>query len=292
MFSAHARTARKPTTHTHTQFDPNSEVYVQTEFPEDEYAAAEAARQQDEASTVSEDFLRQMDGKGSGGPRAPRRPTGPDGRSTNTGVKGVQADYAAAKLKLRARRLEAKLYAERALNRASVGADRSEVTVAEAPPMPRQKPADELDSDFDSDEDGGAFEAYKLQRMRALQAQQQQADAPFWGKLEEATVQNFIEEVEDAAGSHFIVVHLYQPYVEECVRVNFALMTLAERFPRIRFMRGVCTDLIPSFDEIGLPTLMLYRGGKQLDILVRITDELGPNFADRDLVFYLNKYAL
>ena len=70
-----------------------------------------------------------------------------------------------------------------------------------------------------------------------------------------------------------------------------ALMTLAERFPRIRFMRGVCTDLIPSFDEIGLPTLMLYRGGKQLDILVRITDELGPNFADRDLVFYLNKYA-
>ena len=125
MFSAHARTARKPTTHTHTQFDPNSEVYVQTEFPEDEYAAAEAARQQDEASTVSEDFLRQMDGKGSGGPRAPRRPTGPDGRSTNTGVKGVQADYAAAKLKLRARRLEAKLYAERALNRASVGADRN-----------------------------------------------------------------------------------------------------------------------------------------------------------------------
>jgi hypothetical protein len=77
--------------------------------------------------------------------------------------------------------------------------------------------------------------------------------------------------------------------VEECVRLNFALMTMAERFPYVRFVRGVCTDLIPTFDEIGLPTLMLYRGGKKLDILVRVTDELGANFSDKDLVLYLAK---
>ena len=44
--------------------------------------------------TLSEDWLRTMDGKGSGGPSgfSARRP-GRDGRSVNTGAKGVLVPY-------------------------------------------------------------------------------------------------------------------------------------------------------------------------------------------------------
>ena len=86
------------------------------------------------------------------------------------------------------------------------------------------------------------FEQFKQERFRAMQSKQQQSDArcavfatgcnqhplvfhyiyslpftlvrttsPYWGKLEEATVGNYIEEVEDAPDTHYIVVHLYQP---------------------------------------------------------------------------------
>ncbi len=44
-------------------------------------------------------------------------------------------------------------------------------------------------------------------------------------------------------------------------------------------------------DEIGLPVLMIYKAGKQEHILVRVTDDLGENFADRDLVALLAKYG-
>ncbi len=152
---------------------------------------------------------------------------------------------------------------------------------------------------------------------------------PYFGKLEEVHVDNYLEEVEDADGTHFIVVLLYEPYVEACVRLYFALLNLAEQFPYIRFVRGVASDLLPSLvgphrayscapslslslslslspslplhvsgvlicyarvrfqttqDEFGLPTLMIYRGGKQLHILVRVSDDIGVNFSDRDVV--------
>lgn len=178
-------------------------------------------------------------------------------------------------------------------------------------------------------------------------------------------VANYIEKAEDAPDTHTIVVHVYQPVrlvwnslltgchvcgwwkvylhammtlgvlfwlaskftqnVEACVRMNFALMDIAEQFPYVRFMRGICTDLIPSFDEydlqrnvsweiclviflllnlkcsnshtewmekyfrIGLPTLMIYHGGKKQHILVRVHDEIGANVSDRDLVLFLAK---
>lgn len=46
------------------------------------------------------------------------------GRSANTGPKGVKEDYEEAKLKMRARRLEEKLSAERAINKMAVGNER------------------------------------------------------------------------------------------------------------------------------------------------------------------------
>ena len=37
------------------------------------------------------------------------------------------------------------------------------------------------------------------------------AGRPYFGRLEEVTVANYIEDVEDAPDTHTIVVHLYQP---------------------------------------------------------------------------------
>jgi hypothetical protein len=74
------------------QFDPSSEVYAQTFSAEDQEEARkiiaeheqQQSSEQQQQQSVSDDWIRSMDGKG----HKTRLP-GRDNRSSNTGVKGV-----------------------------------------------------------------------------------------------------------------------------------------------------------------------------------------------------------
>ncbi len=44
-------------------------------------------------------------------------------------------------------------------------------------------------------------------------------------------------------------------------------------------------------DEVALPALLVYRDGIQEQTLVRVTDDIGDNFADKDVVALLAKYV-
>eukprot|EP00455_Lapot_gusevi_P048892 TRINITY_DN6833_c0_g2_i1.p1 TRINITY_DN6833_c0_g2~~TRINITY_DN6833_c0_g2_i1.p1 ORF type:complete len:164 (+),score=53.35 TRINITY_DN6833_c0_g2_i1:62-493(+) len=106
--------------------------------------------------------------------------------------------------------------------------------------------------------------------------------------MDELNLDNFIEEVYEKEDNYVTVVHLYQPHVEACVRLNYALMNLAEQFWWVRFCRVIATEVLPDYDEIGLPTLLIFKAGKQLHNLVRATDGLGPQFSDRQVAERLN----
>ena len=149
---------------------------------------------------------------------------------------------------------------------------------------------EELLTDESDDE---AFKKYRLERISKMQSKSAPVENVCqFGKLDEVTVENYLEEVEECEGLHWVVVHLYEPYVEISVRLNFALMNLAEQFPYVHFVRGRASDLLPDFDEIGLATLILYQQRQQKFLIIRIQDQIGSNFSDKDVVGLLNKHGV
>jgi hypothetical protein len=178
-------------------------VNVQTFEQPEQIGADERAEMQG----LSLDEMRRLDGKGDvadvrdGMPRFPEPRVG----KSNTGVKGVLQDFEEAKLRLRARRLEKKLTAERAISRCltasigsrcddqladticsllltlhcrlAVGDERLAVsTPAAAPAAAQSGPDADAEDEFDWDDDADPFfEKYRAERLAALTQQQEQA---------------------------------------------------------------------------------------------------------------------
>ncbi len=77
---------------------------------------------------------------------------------------------------------------------------------------------------------------------------------PHFGQLDSVDIDNYIEETDDAPRGIYVVVLLYQPYIETCVRLSFSLMNIAEQFQHVHFVRGIASELLPS-----LVRLPVYR---------------------------------
>lgn len=213
----------------------------------------------------------------------------------NTGPKGVIADYNDAKLVMRARRLREKISRERMIQATGIGTDifsnaQSITTTSSSASAPSSASAasDLSEEDLDLDEDDLKI----LQEYESHRLEQIQAAIPHYGKVRELQVGNFIETVDSVPACTWCVVHLYQPYIEACLRMNFSLDALAPLFSYVLFTKIVATDALPNFSDVGCPCLILFKGGKQLHSFVRVTRELGMEFSDRRLANFLASYGV
>jgi len=95
-----------------------------------------------------------------------------------------------------------------------------------------------------------------------------------FGFLRKINRGEFLTAIEEPS-SVFVIVHLYQDYVPACVSLNKALQTLAIENAYIKFLKILSTDAIENFDDLTLPSLVVYQGGNLFRSFVRITDYLG-----------------
>lgn len=79
--------------------------------------------------------------------------------------------------------------------------------------------------------------------------------------------------------------------IEACARLNFALEALAPQFPHVRFCRLRSREAMAHYKDAGLPTLLVYKGGKMVTSAVRCTDVLPKHFSDLDVARLLQAYA-
>eukprot|EP01083_Nonionella_stella_P251469 867614_1 len=225
------------------------------------------------------------------------------GRKTcHTGPKGVLTDYEEAKLKMRAFRIEDKIQKE---NKKYMSLDNSsnetahKLTIID---MKNQKPTakqlrtekkelskDEYDSDDllddDDDIDEQALLQYKLQKMKILQE-----NRPRFGDTKELTAWTFEKEVDGAPINVWVVVHVYQDYLERCARMNFAIGQIAKSYPHIKFMRARSDRLgLDNYPEIGLPTFIIFKNGQQLQNHIAVHELVGNPFDVKDVEAFLIK---
>jgi hypothetical protein len=75
--------------------------------------------------------------------------------------------------------------------------------------------------------------------------------------------------------------------------MNFALQQLAIKYPYVKFLKIFSTDAQSNYDDVALPTLLVYRSGQLDKCFVRVQDTIGTAFdvdnVEKLLVSYVIK---
>eukprot|EP01084_Bolivina_argentea_P043454 80074_1 len=206
------------------------------------------------------------------------------GRKTcHTGPKGVLTDFEEAKLKMRALRINDKIKKEQ-IKYMNIGGN-SNMTQFQhkiidknkqkptAKQLRREKQTDiksqeedidDIDSDDlledEDDNDEEALLRYKLAKMKIMEE-----NRPRYGDTKELTAWTFEKEVDMAPLNVWVVVHVYQDYMERCGRMNYAIAQIAKSYQHIKFMRARSDRIgLDTYPEVGLPTIIIFKNGKQL----------------------------
>ncbi|GAA5911843.1 phosducin family protein [Sporobolomyces salmoneus] len=198
--------------------------------------------------------------------------------SSNTGVKGVRADY--------------REYQE---SKAAQGQ-------AEGKGLAKQMGKKlmislEDDSEDDQagnvDEDQAALERYRQQRMRELQGSGERGlnssggEKKVFGHLREIGFEQFLSAVEGETDDVAVVLHLYEPDLIPCILLNSHLTALSRKYPHTKFLRALASELDfmqQDPEDETLPTVLVYRRGELETTWVRFDLELegGGGFESRD----------
>lgn len=186
-------------------------------------------------------------------------------RRYNTGPKGVQEDKRQADIKA-------------ALQRRADATLRQEAFAAQAPRglALAQQPGEE--DEEEEDDESEALRRYRQQRLEQLQrAAQVRTYLPTFGELVDLSIDNFIEVIDGGHSETFVVVHLYEPHLPACVRLNFRLTELAAKYDQVCFGAMVASEARDRFPEQELPALIVYRGGQYVEGIERVHESIGDD---------------
>lgn len=251
---------------------------------------------------------------GNEGPAALNRLEAPTSR--NTGAKGVLADHRAAKEEEAYWREVEKRETDAILDRAVRGAAMGpgEVSISQAAVEERRRAerirdreAERGDTDgegvgdsSDDDDDDEFMRSYRQKRLLELQTAASSASAsasastaantrrPHYSEVEDVTPIQYAEAVDETDPNTLLVVHLYEPDIPACVDVSNHLDTLARSHAGIgnlgvRFLRLRATEAKADMDLVGLPSILVYRGGRLVHNWTPVTQHLPPRFIAEDL---------
>ncbi|GAA6058930.1 hypothetical protein JCM10212_002882 [Sporobolomyces blumeae] len=187
--------------------------------------------------------------------------------SSNTGVKGVQADY-------------------REFLDEKHGATRASKTLAKEMGKKLMISLDDDDDDGETqglDEEKAALERYRQQRIREMQGSGERGvhstgdERKVFGHLREIGIEQFLPAVEGEHEDVAVVLHLYEPDLVPCILLNTHLSSLARQYPHTKFLRSPASELdfmSSDPDDDTLPTVLVYRGGDLETTWVRFDLEL------------------
>ncbi|KAI8912715.1 thioredoxin-like protein, partial [Gorgonomyces haynaldii] len=128
----------------------------------------------------------------------------------------------------------------------------------------------ESEETLELDEDA-FFEEYRQKRLMELQ----NLSLSRFGSVIDLNVDTFISAVEDEDPNVLVIVHMYQPRIQECRVLSQLLVPLARKYPGVKVCKIVATDADPDFDPVAYPCLFVYHAGDLVQTCLRLTDEIG-----------------
>lgn len=162
------------------------------------------------------------------------------------------------------------------------------------------------DGDSSDDDDDEFMRSYRQKRLLELQNAASFAPASasasastaantstsrphYYSEVQDVTPIQYAEAVDETDPDTLLVVHLYEPHIPACADVNNHLDTLAQSHTcgsgsrSVRFLRLRATEAKSDMDLVGLPSLLVYRGGQLVHNWTPVTQHLPPRFTAEDL---------
>ena len=126
---------------------------------------------------------------------------------------------------------------------------------------------DELEDDLDAE----FLEVYKKKRLEEIQ---KTAEKPHFGSMFEISREEYLTHVTNAPKESFVVLHLYQDYLEKCKLMNELMSRTANKYPLIKFVKIVATRCIEGFPDSKLPCIIVYKEGKMMSNITNVDIEM------------------
>jgi hypothetical protein len=102
-----------------------------------------------------------------------------------------------------------------------------------------------------------------------------------FGSVLELQQESFVHCIDYERPDVRILIHLYDQSYQASRLVNDFFTALAPLYPSTKFCRIEALKADPNFDLIGLPAILIYKGGIMEMSLIRIIDEI-PGWAQTD----------
>ncbi|KAJ1511478.1 Phosducin-like protein 2 [Coelomomyces lativittatus] len=118
--------------------------------------------------------------------------------------------------------------------------------------------------------DPEVLERYSLSRIKEWLS----PPRPIFGKFREIHVSQFVKEIDSAHPHTPIIIHLFHRSHAACILLNQHFTLLAKKYKLAHFLRLVAKDADPEFDPIAFPTVQVYKNGRLICNLIRVTMEL------------------
>jgi hypothetical protein len=115
--------------------------------------------------------------------------------------------------------------------------------------------------DLEDDEDDEVLQQYKAKRLHEMQ---EYAKKPKFGTVVELRKQDYIAEVNNAPKDVYVVLHLYQTYVEASNVLSKIVDHLAKKFPLVKFMQIVATNCVENYKDVDVPGVLVYKNGEMV----------------------------
>jgi hypothetical protein len=212
-------------------------------------------------------------------------------KKSKTGVKGVLADYKAAKEMERAQERVNADHRHAVLMRIAGG---YKMNPSEALLLQQQENnivmnfnsvSNTVDNaEDDDDEDDEFMKEFREKRLKEMMSQ---SAKPLFGYCKDVDTQDFVDEVDKEDPRTAVVVHLYEPSVQHCVRLNRFLDELSRSMKHVKFLRMKASSNEIEVDIVALPILNIYRGGELITVLAGIATDLGAFFTKDDIEWLL-----
>ncbi|KAJ3431508.1 phosducin-like protein [Anaeramoeba flamelloides] len=224
----------------------------------------------------------------------------------NTGPKGVIADHAEYLEVLRRERIEEKkrqvqqskkmVMNEKEVNLVDYLLQQRKVSINEKQQEkkkrliensdPETEEEDEKKKEEDSEEEllkmldkEGILDEYALQRLNQIKKEIE----PVFGTVLTVNKENFVSTIDNESPKVTIIVHMYDQNNRACIRINSCLSKLARRLTKVKFLKGLAKDLKPGFNTEFLPVFIVYKAGKFVDSILKVSEHLPKSFDEDDV---------
>jgi hypothetical protein len=140
--------------------------------------------------------------------------------------------------------------------------------------------------DSDSGDDDAFLAKYRQLRMQQMK---QAAALPTFGQVTECTPEEFVDAVDNADKRVFVVIHLSEERNVLSRRMSEHLAAIAPQKPHVRFLQVQNAKCPTPVHETALPAFLCYKGGELVKSVVAAYKSIGNDFSADEVLWLLNQ---